>query len=114
MVEAVMLWNEPNNLSHWDFHIDPEWKMFSEMTIAAARAIRQINPDLQIVLGGMSPVDANFVRRLAGHGVLDRIAGVPVHGSPVYWNHWSIHAWPRPVEHSPHVARSRASLSYSG
>ena len=25
MVEAVMLWNEPNNLSHWDFEIDPEW-----------------------------------------------------------------------------------------
>ena len=23
MVEAVMLWNEPNNLSHWDFKIDP-------------------------------------------------------------------------------------------
>jgi len=28
MVEAVMLWNEPNNLSHWDFHIDPDWKLF--------------------------------------------------------------------------------------
>jgi len=25
MVEAVMLWNEPNNLSHWDFKIDPDW-----------------------------------------------------------------------------------------
>src|SRR5215213_2329564 len=23
MIEAVMLWNEPNNLSHWDFEIDP-------------------------------------------------------------------------------------------
>jgi len=58
MVEAVMLWNEPNNLSHWDFHIDPEWMMFAEMTIAAAGAIRKINPNLKIVLGGMSPVDA--------------------------------------------------------
>src|SRR5438477_147155 len=67
MVEAVMLWNEPNNLSHWDFHIDPEWMMFAEMTIAAAGAIRKINPNLKIVLGGMSPVDANFVRLLAGH-----------------------------------------------
>ena len=35
-----MLWNEPNNLSHWDFKIDPEWKLFSEMVIVAARAIR--------------------------------------------------------------------------
>ncbi len=34
MVEAVMLWNEPNNLSHWDFKLDPEWKMFAEMAKA--------------------------------------------------------------------------------
>ncbi len=62
MVEAVMLWNEPNNLSHWDFHIDPEWMMFAEMTIAAAGAIRKINPNLKIVLGGMSPVDGSYRR----------------------------------------------------
>ena len=40
MVEAVMLWNEPNNLSHWDFKVDPDWKIFSRMTIAAARKSR--------------------------------------------------------------------------
>ena len=44
MVEAVMLWNEPNNLSHWDFHEDPEWKQFAEMVIGAARAISEVNP----------------------------------------------------------------------
>ena len=26
MIEAVMLWNEPNNKSHWDFEIDPDWR----------------------------------------------------------------------------------------
>ena len=51
MVEAVMLWNEPNNLSHWDFKIDPDWKMFAEMAKAGARAIRAINPEIKIVLG---------------------------------------------------------------
>ena len=60
MVEAVMLWNEPNNLSHWDFHQDPEWKIFSRMVIAAAKAIRAVNPKLKIALGGISPVDPNF------------------------------------------------------
>ena len=25
MIEAVMLWNEPNNKSHWDFELDPDW-----------------------------------------------------------------------------------------
>ena len=37
MLEAVMLWNEPNNLSHWDFKIDPDWKKFAEMVIAASQ-----------------------------------------------------------------------------
>ena len=29
MVEAVMLWNEPNNKSHWDFEIDKDWSVFA-------------------------------------------------------------------------------------
>ena len=29
MIEAVMFWNEPNNKSHWDFEIDPDWRMFA-------------------------------------------------------------------------------------
>ena len=32
MVEAVMLWNEPNNLSHWDFELDPGWVEFAQLT----------------------------------------------------------------------------------
>ncbi|PYL22790.1 MAG: beta-xylosidase, partial [Verrucomicrobia bacterium] len=36
MIEAVMIWNEPNNKSHWDFEIDPEWRIFADMAIAAA------------------------------------------------------------------------------
>ena len=114
MVEAVMLWNEPNNLSHWDFHIDPDWKLFSEMTIAAARAIREINPNLKIVLGGMSPVDTNFVRLLAGHGVLDQIDVVAIHGFPLDWNHWSIHDWPQKVEEIRRVAHRPVWVSEAG
>jgi beta-xylosidase len=37
MIEAAMLWNEPNNQSHWDFiSVDPDWQLFSRMTIAAS------------------------------------------------------------------------------
>ena len=32
MIEAVMLWNEPNNKSHWAFEEDPDWAIFAEMT----------------------------------------------------------------------------------
>ncbi len=69
MVEAVMLWNEPNNKSHWDFDIDSDWRMFADMINYAAGAVRAMNPDLPIALGGMSPIDADFVR------LLDRLRG---------------------------------------
>jgi len=65
MVEAVMLWNEPNNLSHWDFKLDPDWKIFAGMVIAASKAIRKENPELPIVLGGISPIDPNFIELLS-------------------------------------------------
>ena len=31
MLKAVMLWNEPNNLSHWDYSIDPQWATYALM-----------------------------------------------------------------------------------
>ena len=39
MIEAAMIWNEPNNKSHWDFEIDPEWTAFSRMIRLAAEAV---------------------------------------------------------------------------
>jgi beta-xylosidase len=68
------------------------------MTVAAARAIRQVNPKLPIVLGGISPIDPNFIRLLKGEGVLDELDVVAVHGFPLDWNHWSIHDWPRKID----------------
>ena len=47
MVEAVMLWNEPNNLSHWDFKLDPEWKMFAEMAKLGLAPCGAVNPELK-------------------------------------------------------------------
>ena len=40
VIEAVMLWNEPNNKSHWAFEEDPDWTAFAEMTILASRRRR--------------------------------------------------------------------------
>ena len=36
MIEAAMIWNEPNNKSHWDPEVDPDWTKFGAMAIAAA------------------------------------------------------------------------------
>ena len=64
MVEAVMLWNEPNNISHWDFEIDPGWQVFSRMVVEAGAAVAAERPGLTRVMGGMSPIDAGFVETL--------------------------------------------------
>lgn len=97
MVEAIMLWNEPNNLSHWDFKIDPEWRLFAEMVLAGVRAIRRVNPEIKIVLGGISPIDTNFLKLLDSYGVIDAIDVVAVHGFPLDWNHWNINEWPSKI-----------------
>lgn len=94
MMEAVMFWNEPNNKSHWDFEIDPEWKIYAAMVKEAAQAVAAENPRLTRVLGGISPIDANFVLNMKGQGALDLLHVVAVHGFPLDWNHWTIHEWP--------------------
>jgi beta-xylosidase len=94
MIEAVMLWNEPNNLSHWDFEIDPEWKIYAQMMKLACDAVRAENPSLLRILGGISPIDPNFITNMREQGVLDHIDAVAVHGFPLDWNHWQINEWP--------------------
>jgi beta-xylosidase len=97
MIEAVMFWNEPNNKSHWAFEIDPEWRAFSEMVTLAADAVAAENPSLPRVLGGISPIDAAFIKRMDGFGVLDHMNVVAVHGFPLDWNHWQINEWPAKI-----------------
>jgi beta-xylosidase len=98
MIEAAMIWNEPNNKSHWDPEIDPDWSKFAEMATLAAKAIGQAAPGLPRVLGGISPIDPSFIQNLAGKGVLDHIDAVAVHGFPLDWNLWFIHDWPAKVD----------------
>ena len=98
MIEAAMIWNEPNNKSHWDPGVDPDWSRFGELVKAGGRAIRAVNPELPRVLGGMSPIDPSFVNRLQGYGAMDEIDVVAVHGFPLDWNLWSIHDWPAKLD----------------
>ena len=94
MIEAIQFWNEPNNLSHWDFQLDPGWKLFSRMARLAGEAVRAERPGLTRVLGGTSPIDPRFVRLLAAQGALEEVDAVAIHGFPLDWNHWQIDEWP--------------------
>lgn len=93
MIEAAMIWNEPNNKSHWDPDIDPEWRRFAEMSRLAGQAIAAENSHLPRVLGGISPIDPQFIAHMAALGVLDEIDIVAVHGFPLDWNLWPIDEW---------------------
>lgn len=98
MVEAAMIWNEPNNKSHWDFEIDKDWSIFGQMTMAAADAIKAENPRLPKVLGGISPIDPGFIRRLNEQGVGEHLDAIAVHGFPLDWNHWQLNEWPSKLD----------------
>ena len=103
MVEAVVLWNEPNNLSHWNFKLDPNWTRFSDMVKRASAAIRSVNPNLPIVLGGVSSCDCDFLRNMAAQGVMEAVDAVGVHGFPLDWNHWQLAEWPDRVREAHEV-----------
>jgi beta-xylosidase len=94
MIEAAMVWNEPNNKSHWDPELDPEWALYGDLVVRAGAAIRQANPSVTRVLGGMSPIDPHWVNRMRAYGALDAVDVVAVHGFPLDWNLWPIHEWP--------------------
>jgi beta-xylosidase len=50
------------------------------------------------VLGGISPIDANFISLLKDQGVLEHLDAVGVHGFPLDWNHWQINDWPKKLD----------------
>ena len=104
MVEAVVLWNEPNNRSHWNLSLDPDWSRFAAMVKCASAAIRLVNPDLPIVLGGVSSCDIDFLRNMHAQGVMQHIDAVGVHGFPLDWNHWQLAEWPDRIAEASRVS----------
>jgi CDP-paratose 2-epimerase len=81
--EYVELWNEPNNFAEWDFTRDPDFEKFAEMIIYAANWAQEQGKTT--VLGGMSPIDPGWLEHIIGHGVLDYIDVLGVHGFPGTW-----------------------------
>ncbi|HKG44980.1 MAG TPA: NAD-dependent epimerase/dehydratase family protein [Gaiellaceae bacterium] len=88
--EHVELWNEPNNIAEWDWRLDLNWEAFGEMISAAAFWVHQRGK--RSVLGGMSPLDPNWLDLLAGRGALRDVDVVGIHGFPgtweVAWEDW--------------------------
>jgi beta-xylosidase len=114
VIEAAMLWNEPNNLSHWNFELDPDWSIFARMTCAAGQAVRAENASIRRVLGGISPIDTAFLQKLEIQSVMDNVDVLAVHGFPLDWNHWTIHEWPGRLEEVRAVTKLPVWISEIG
>ena len=76
----VELWNEPNNRSEYDYTLDSNWDIFAEMIIFAAHWSKKMGK--KVALGGMSPIDCNWLDFMAQRGVLENIDAVGIHGFP--------------------------------
>ncbi len=79
MLEALVLWNEPNNLSHWDFNLDPEWMRSRETVKLTSAASRAVNPQIPIMLSSIPVCHCNFLALAHSCGLMD--AEGAVHGS---------------------------------
>ncbi len=97
MIEAIQFWNEPNNLSHWDYTLDPDWSIFAQMVKYASREVRNEAPQISQLLGGLSPLDPAFVELMGRHGVLEMVDVMAIHGFPLDWNLWQLDEWPSKI-----------------
>ncbi|HZF99009.1 MAG TPA: NAD-dependent epimerase/dehydratase family protein [Pseudoxanthomonas sp.] len=82
--EWMELWNEPNNLNDWDWHLDHGWHIFTSMIGQAAHWARQRGK--KTVLGGMCPTDPNWLDMLGRREVLKQFDAVGIHGFPGTWD----------------------------
>jgi beta-xylosidase len=114
MIEAVMLWNEPNHNSHWDLQLDSDWSRFASMARLAGEALAAEAAGLPRVLGGISPIDPDFIANMMGKGVLERLDAVAVHGFPLDWNLWMIDEWPEKLHDIAEVAKLPVWVSEVG
>lgn len=78
--EWVELWNRPNDANEWDWRLDPEWRIFSEMVGGAAYWVRKRGK--KTVLPGCRPADAEWLRLMHERGVLRYIDAIGLDGFP--------------------------------
>jgi CDP-paratose 2-epimerase len=88
--EWVELWNEPNNRIEYDFTQDYSWMKFCEMIGNAGYWAQKRGK--KALLGGMSPIDPNWLQMMFDRGVIGVVDAIGIHGFPdtfdQQWNGW--------------------------
>jgi len=81
--EWIQLWNEANWQVYWDQELDPEGKLFAQMVKQAIPICHHANK--KIVLGGLSPYDPAWVKRMFDYGVMQNVQALGIHAFPRTW-----------------------------
>lgn len=76
----IELWNCPNDPNEWDWRLDPEWRIFSEMAGGAAYWARKRGK--KTVLSGCRPADPAWLELMHERGVLRYVDAIGLHGFP--------------------------------
>lgn len=81
-IRSWEIWNEPDNKDYWTGTADE----FASMVMLAARRIRQADPRVVLILGGMAYGPGPFFDRLMNHYHIDDYVDViAVHAYPESW-----------------------------
>ena len=75
--EWIELWIDPSNKQQYNYTLDSNWPCFADMVSGAANCIRQRGK--KAVLGGMRPIEPDWLQLLFDRGVMKNIHAVGVH-----------------------------------
>ena len=76
----MQIWNEPNWKPYWEWDLDPDAKIFSEMGIKATDVIHEHGK--KAALGGLSPYEPEWITLIHKHGLLPKLDAIGIHYSP--------------------------------
>lgn len=80
----IQFWNEPNWHVYWDQDLDPDGRIFAEMVKPACLIAHDYGK--KVVLGGLSPYDPAWIRRMNDFGILRYAQAVGIHAFPGTWD----------------------------
>ena len=90
LFEWMELWNRPDDQNEWDFRLDPNWSLFSEMIGGAAFWARSRGK--KTILPSLWPADTKWIGLMRERGVLKYIDAVGIHAYPgsreLPWKGW--------------------------
>lgn len=71
------IWNEPDNVLFWQPEPDP--LAYARLLQRTSAAIKRIDPQAQVLIGGFNPFDTTFLREVADAGAWDSFDIIAIH-----------------------------------